>query len=120
MKMVYEPEQIDYFVYRAKQEDQPNEPVIQPSIELVHDDSPHYLATLTVALPLERCFVSGEVTQVSRPMNASELDELTTEQTHELLSKLFTMIQRLTYEVTEITLDEPGIDLVFSPTDDAI
>lgn len=82
----------------------------------------------TVGVQLEfflvhtRFIVSGKISQINYILEKeiqSEMD-FSEEEVHELLAPIFETIQRLTYDVTEIILDEPGIHLDFSPTEKAL
>ncbi|MGX2946954.1 DUF1149 family protein [Enterococcus alishanensis] len=72
---------------------------------------------LTFSLVLKRFVITGKVSQISyiveKEIN-SEAD-FSEKEMHELLAPLFDMIHRMTYEITEIALDEPGTSLDFSP-----
>ncbi|MGX7059396.1 DUF1149 family protein [Vagococcus humatus] len=52
------------------------------------------------------------VTVVDKNIQAAE--DLNKEEIDELVRPLFAMIERLTYEVTEIALDQPGVQLNFN------
>ena len=45
--------------------------------------------------------------------NIQSQDDLTREEIDELMDPLFDILQRLTYEVTEIITDKPGVNLDF-------
>lgn len=57
------------------------------------------------------------VTVVGRIVTKPE--ELTKDEVNELVNPLFSLIERLTYEVTEIALDRPGLKLNFQNEDEA-
>lgn len=54
----------------------------------------------------------GQVNQIKDRRIESE-EELTKEELDELLSPLFLLVKRLTYDVSEIALDEPGVNIQF-------
>lgn len=62
----------------------------------------------------EEFMLSGSVRQVvAIDRVVKEPSEFSQEELDELVKPLFSMIERLTYEVTEIALDQPGIQLNF-------
>ena len=80
-------------------------------------------ASLVFELPLERCVISGKILQNScledetdQELQQLREQELLSSETDQIIQPLFTIIQRLTYEVTEITFDQPGIELNFVAT----
>lgn len=70
---------------------------------------------LTFIIVLENLVISGAITQLSyiRGEVIADRDQLTQDKMEALAAPLFDLLQRLTYEVTEIALDEPGINLEF-------
>lgn len=70
---------------------------------------------LTFIIVLENLVISGAITQLSyiRDEVIADRDQLTQDKMEALAAPLFDLLQRLTYEVTEIALDEPGINLEF-------
>ena len=60
--------------------------------------------------------VSGAIGQINHFINrqVTKQEDLTQEEANKLVAPLFDMLQRLTYEVTEIALDKPGVQLNFS------
>ncbi|MHC5267659.1 DUF1149 family protein [Enterococcus sp. LJL98] len=60
--------------------------------------------------------VSGAIGQINHFINrkVTKQEDLTQEEANELVAPLFDMLQRLTYEVTEIVTDQPGINLNFN------
>lgn len=64
---------------------------------------------------LEEFALTGAVSQLvtihDRKIEKNE--ELNQEEVNELVKPLFSIIERLTYEVTEIALDRPGLELNF-------
>jgi len=59
--------------------------------------------------------ISGVVSQMVHIKNriVNEPSEFTKEEVENLAAPLLDIVQRLTYEVTEIALDRPGIKLEF-------
>ena len=72
-------------------------------------------AMLTFIIVLENLVISGHINQLSyiRDLVIENREQLDQEKMQELASPLFDMLNRLTYEVTEIALDQPGINLEF-------
>lgn len=66
-------------------------------------------------LAFEKFVVSGRVSQINHLVNrkVENPKDLTQAEVDELVAPLFDMIQRLTYEVTEIALDAPGVTINF-------
>ena len=64
---------------------------------------------------LENLVISGNVGQLSiiRGQVIENKEQLSQEEMSELAAPLFDLLQRLTYEITEIALDQPGVSLEF-------
>lgn len=60
--------------------------------------------------------VSGDVAQFVQTVGrrVDKIEDLTQEEVNTLVRPLFLLIERLTFEVTEIALDKPGVQLNFS------
>lgn len=60
--------------------------------------------------------IRGAIGQVNHFINrqVTKQEDLTQEEANDLVAPLFDMLQRLTYEVTEIVMDQPGINLNFN------
>ncbi|GAB2026972.1 DUF1149 family protein [Lactovum odontotermitis] len=70
---------------------------------------------LSALIVLERIVLSSALSQVSQ-VNGRLIEsqgDLTQEDMQELASPLFELLKRLTYELTEVALDEPGLKLEF-------
>ncbi len=65
---------------------------------------------------LEKVKVTGDVAQFVQVVDRKieKIEDLTKDEVNELVRPLFVLIERLTYEVTEIALDKPGVQLNFS------
>ncbi|MDT2397146.1 DUF1149 family protein [Enterococcus avium] len=70
---------------------------------------------LDFTMVFEEFVVSGSLGQVSLFKNRKieSQEDLTKEELDQLLSPLFELVKRLTYEVSEIALDEPGVTIQF-------
>lgn len=64
---------------------------------------------------LETFVLSSALTQVNLIKNKKieAQEDLTEEDMHKLAAPLFDLLKRLTYEITEVALDEPGLKLEF-------
>lgn len=72
-------------------------------------------ARLEFRLVFDEFVIAGGVSQVNHILNRkiATQEDVTKEEIDELVAPLFDIVKRLTYEVTEITTDEPGITLNF-------
>ena len=72
-------------------------------------------AMLSFIIVLENLVISGNIGQLSiiRGQVIENKEQLTQEDMSELATPLFDLLKRLTYEVTEVALDQPGINLEF-------
>ncbi|HCN73949.1 DUF1149 family protein [Pseudolactococcus plantarum] len=72
-------------------------------------------AMLSFVIVLEDLVISGNIGQLSiiRGQVIENKEQLTQEDMSELATPLFDLLKRLTYEVTEVALDQPGISLEF-------
>ncbi|EOH99305.1 hypothetical protein UAW_00455 [Enterococcus haemoperoxidus ATCC BAA-382] len=72
-------------------------------------------ARLEFRLVFEEYLLSGSVSQINHIINhkIETQDDISQEEVDELVSPLFDIVQRMAYEVTEIALDKPGIQLNF-------
>ncbi|MFD2728513.1 DUF1149 family protein [Enterococcus camelliae] len=71
----------------------------------------------TIAFP--EFVLTGAVGQINHIVNQTILkaEDISREEADLLVAPLFDIVKRLTYEVTEIITDEPGIDLNFNSQD---
>lgn len=70
---------------------------------------------LDFSLEVKRFKVSGTISQINHIKNkvVETQADLTEQEIAELATPLLELVQRLTYEVSEIALNEPGISLSF-------
>lgn len=70
---------------------------------------------LDFSLEVQRFKVSGSISQINHLKNriVETQDDLSEQEITELATPLLELVQRLTYEVSEIALNEPGISLAF-------
>ncbi|MCD5002430.1 DUF1149 family protein [Enterococcus saccharolyticus] len=73
-------------------------------------------ARLQFQVVLAEFIIRGTIGQINHIIGrqVSKSDDLSREEANELVEPLFDMLQRLTYEVTEIATDKPGIKLNFN------
>ncbi|KAF1302752.1 DUF1149 family protein [Candidatus Enterococcus willemsii] len=73
-------------------------------------------ARLQFQVVLAEFIIRGTIGQINHIIGRqiSKSDDLSREEANELVEPLFDMLQRLTYEVTEIATDKPGIKLNFN------
>lgn len=85
------------------------------NVEGISESDTAISGALTFIIVLENLVISGHISQLSyiRDLVIENREQLDQEKMQELASSLFDLLKRLTYEVTEIALDEPGISLEF-------
>ena len=85
------------------------------NVEGISDADTAITAMLTFIIVLENLVISGHLSQLSyiRDLVIENREQLDQEKMQELAAPLFDLLNRLTYEVTEIALDQPGINLEF-------
>lgn len=70
---------------------------------------------LDFSMVFEEFVISGSLGQVNlfKDRRIESQEDLTQEELDELMKPLFLLVKRLTYEVSEIALDEPGVTIQF-------
>lgn len=65
---------------------------------------------------LDKVKLSGDVAQFVQVANQKieKIEDLTSEEVNELVRPLFVLIERMAFEITEIALDAPGVQLNFA------
>ncbi|MCK1159258.1 DUF1149 family protein [Streptococcus uberis] len=73
------------------------------------------VSVLQFIIVKEDYVISGVISQMVRIIDRliEKPSEFTQEEVESLAAPLLNMVQRLTYEVTEIALDQPGVNLEF-------
>ncbi|GAA5398362.1 DUF1149 family protein [Streptococcus uberis] len=73
------------------------------------------VSVLQFIIVKEDFVISGVISQMVRIIDRliEKPSEFTQEEVESLATPLLNMVQRLTYEVTEIALDQPGVNLEF-------
>lgn len=84
-------------------------------VENLSDTDTAINGLLSFMIVLENLVISGNVGQLSiiRGQVIENKEQLSQEEMSELAAPLFDLLQRLTYEITEIALDQPGVSLEF-------
>ena len=72
-------------------------------------------ARLEFRLVFDEYILSGSVSQVNHVIKRQieKQEDITQEEVDELVGPLFNIVQRMAYEITEIALDKPGVQLNF-------
>lgn len=72
-------------------------------------------ARLEIRLVFDTYVLSGSVSQINHILNRKieGQNDVTQEEVDELVAPLFDIVRRMSYEVTEIALDQPGVKLNF-------
>lgn len=85
------------------------------NVEGISESDTAISGALTFIIVLENLVISGHISQLTyiRNLVIENREQLDQEKMQELAAPLFDLLKRLTYEVTEIALDEPGISLEF-------
>lgn len=92
---------------------------VDVNFQLLQHDQENVVTSILVVLSFmivfDRFVVSGMITQVNHVDGqiVNEPSELSQGEVEELARPCLNMLNRLTYEVTEIALDLPGINLEF-------
>lgn len=130
-EIIRQPEVVESFQYRLKTEEEqelttniqvgvhPFE-VIQPEGEATVGDS-IIGVRIEYVLVFDHFLIVGSVHQnlTIRGKEIREPADCSNEEIDEYVQPLLSVIKRLTYEVTEIALDQPGIELNFEQPDEA-
>ncbi|HEL1584138.1 TPA: DUF1149 family protein [Streptococcus suis] len=79
------------------------------------ENQTHLVTILRFMIVMESHVISGAVSQGVRLLERilNEPSEFSEEERRELVAPLFDIVKRLTYEVTEIAFDAPGVNLEF-------
>lgn len=127
MKIIRQPEIVEAYHYELITGEKAVPTEINVGIKPIHlDEEDKEIANTKIEssvlglrvmfqIALGEFYVAGSVRQLvtvdKKRINRPE--DCTQEELDELMGPLFSIIKRLTYEVTEITLDQPGIELNF-------
>lgn len=125
MQIERQQEFVQAFHYDALSKDHTEETLINVSMnpleikeEMNIDPETNSILGLRVEfkIVLEKVLLSGDVAQFVQLMDkkVEKIEDLTPDEVNELVRPLFVIIERMAYEVTEIALDAPGVQLNFS------
>ncbi|PZO96279.1 DUF1149 family protein [Streptococcus halichoeri] len=125
MQLEREKEFVNQYHYDARnleweQENGTPETNFEVTFQLVNRDEEANETTVVSVLQFiivkEEFVISGVISQMVRIMNrlVESPSEFSQVEVESLAAPLLNMVQRLTLEVTEIALDQPGINLEFS------
>lgn len=124
MELVREQEFVNQYHYDArnleweKEHGQP-ETNVEVTFQLVEKNTEKNQTTIVAVLQFiivfEQYVLSGAISQMVHIKNriVSEPSEFSQEEVENLSKPLLDMLKRLSYEVTEIALDQPGVNLEF-------
>ncbi|MGK0551234.1 DUF1149 family protein [Enterococcus faecalis] len=78
-------------------------------------------ARLEFRIVFDEYILSGAVSQVNVIIGRKieKQEDIAQEEVDELVRPLFSIVERLSYEVTEIALDQPGVQLNFQSSEEA-
>ncbi|MGM0301253.1 hypothetical protein IGI66_000845 [Enterococcus sp. AZ048] len=117
----YKPK-VNSFHYQAKEEYEEYETSFKIHItplRIAYPSDQENTSTLGIRLDFDMVFeafvISGSLGQVNivTDQKVETQEDLSKEELDELLMPLFLLVRRLTYEVSEIALDEPGVKVQF-------
>ncbi|AQP54310.1 hypothetical protein CBF34_03335 [Vagococcus penaei] len=125
MELIRQQEFVQAFGYEALPKEHSEETAINVSLnpfeiteEMDIDPESNSILGLRVEfkIVLEKAIVSGDVAQFVQLVGrkVDKIEDFSAEEVDELVHPLFNLIERMTYEITEIALDQPGIQLNFS------
>lgn len=113
---------VEAYHFDKAQPEQEGETQIQVGLSPLATDDPDYPKTNSIIgarvqfrLMFPEYVISGSVSQINHLIDrkVNQQEDLTKGEVDELVAPLFEIIKRLTYEVTEIAMDEPGMTLNF-------
>lgn len=125
MEIIRQPEFVQGFHFDALPEAHDEETAINVSInpfeikeEMKIDAENNSVLGLRIEFKiiLDKVKLSGDVAQFVQVANQKieKIEDLSSEEVNELVRPLFVLIERMAFEITEIALDAPGVQLNFS------
>lgn len=117
----YKP-QVNFFHYDTKEDFEEYETDINvhfSPLKIANDDEENNSSRIGVRLDfrvvLSESIISGSLGLITllKGQSIESQEDLTDEEQGELLIPLFQLVERMTYEVSEVALDEPGIKIQF-------
>lgn len=124
MQLVREKEFVNQYHYDARnleweKENGTPETNFEVTFQLINKDEARketaIVSVLQFVIVKEEFVISGVISQMVRILDrlVDKPNEFTQEEVESLAAPLLDMVKRLTYDVTEIALDSPGINLEF-------
>ncbi|BDQ53114.1 DUF1149 family protein [Enterococcus faecalis] len=84
------------------------------------ENSSALVARLEFRIVFDEFVLSGAISQINHIIDRKiEKQDISQEEVDELVRPLFSIVERLSYEVTEIALDRPGVQLNFQQSEEA-
>lgn len=125
MELIRQQEFVQSFHYDALPEEHSEETAINVSLnpfeikeEMNIDAENNSIMGLRIEFKiiLEKVMLTGDVAQFVQIENRKidKIEDLTSEEVNELVRPLFVLIERMAFEITEIALDAPGVQLNFA------
>lgn len=125
MEIIRQPEFVQGFHFDALPEAHGEETAINVSInpfeikeEMKIDAENNSVLGLRIEFKiiLDKVKLTGDVAQFVQVANQKieKIEDLSSEEVNELVRPLFVLIERMAFEITEIALDAPGVQLNFS------
>ncbi|MGX7024206.1 DUF1149 family protein [Vagococcus hydrophili] len=125
MELIRQQEFVQGFHYDALPEDHTEETAINVSLnpfeikdEMEIEAETNSILGLRIEfkIVLEKVILSGDVAQFVQVVDRKidKIEDLTSDEVNELVRPLFVLIERMAFELTEIALDAPGVQLNFS------
>ena len=77
--------------------------------------------SLEFRIVFDEFVLSGAISQINHIIDRKieKQEDISQEEVDELVRPLFSIVERLSYEVTEIALDRPGVQLNFQQSEEA-
>ncbi|EGO5801778.1 DUF1149 family protein [Enterococcus faecalis] len=85
------------------------------------ENSSALVARLEFRIVFDEFVLSGAISQINHIINRKieKQEDISQEEVDKLVRPLFSIVERLSYEVTEIALDRPGVQLNFQQSEEA-
>lgn len=126
MEIKRQQEVVEAFHYDLRKEDVEVETDLQVGFSPIEPEDENYpkentviVARLDFHLVFDTYVLSGVVSQINHIINRKieKQEDILQEEVNELVGPLFNIVQRMAYEITEIALDQPGIQLNFQSSE---
>ncbi|OOP46599.1 hypothetical protein BHU74_11400 [Enterococcus faecalis] len=94
---------------------------IEVEEENYSENSSALVARLEFRIVFDEFVLSGAISQINHIIDRKieKQEDISQEEVDELVRPLFSIVERLSYEVTEIALDRPGVQLNFQQSEEA-